>query len=209
MKNLILVISLLLPVSVQAGILSFLGDVSSISSAMNKGASQVSPDDMKKINDHVWAMYKNNKFEDGYEFYVDLLEKSNNLKYVSTAAFAYDANSNKKKALELYETKILPTGRAIAKKVYEGNYRIIAGLKSDEAIPYKELYQKEKLKREELIKAEKLALKQENALKLNAYESSAKTPMVDFATWGVLVILIMILITNVKILSNQSTKVKN
>ena len=191
MKNLILVISLLLPVSVQAGILSFLGDVSSISSAMNKGASQVSPDDMKKINDHVWAMYKNNKFEDGYEFYVDLLEKSNNLKYVSTAAFAYDANSNKKKALELYETKILPTGRAIAKKVYEG------------------LYQKEKLKREELIKAEKLALKQENALKLNAYESSAKTPMVDFATWGVLVILIMILITNVKILSNQSTKVKN
>lgn len=198
MKKVLLLICLAIPVGAHAGWLSFFGDVASISSAMNQGAPNVSSEDMKDIKVHLWAMVESGKYEEGWEVYAEILEKSNNLRYLNTAAFAYYGNSNKKKALEIYEERILPTARAIHKRIYEGNYRNIKGLKSDEKIPYGELYKKAKLKRDKLQKEQELQMAKQS-------EMNAKTPLVEYAIWGVLAVLILNLITNIRILANQKT----
>ncbi len=62
----------------------------------------------KKINSYLWSMYEAKSFEKDWKFYAKELSNSNEISYLDTAAQAYNFNGDKEKALEIYETKILP-----------------------------------------------------------------------------------------------------
>jgi hypothetical protein len=184
MKKIIILILLGAPLLAQAGILSFLGDVSSISSAMNSGQQSYSQSDLKKINSYLWNRVKKNQKTDGYEFLAEALEKSNQAGQLDTAARTYYINGQKEKAIELYETRVLPTSRATCDSC-DTFYKKIAGLSSNQKIPYSKIYQKQKQKMESLQKKEES----------ESVKTSDKFP-IEIAIWGVLVVLLLNLIVN-------------
>lgn len=105
----------------------------------------VPPAAEKKINLYLWDMVLKKSYEPGYEFYAEILEKSREINNVDTAAQAYFDNGKKELAIELYETKVLPTARVFGSD-YEKTYRRLIGEKDDYVIPYNEIYQKIKEK---------------------------------------------------------------
>lgn len=179
MKKVILCILLAVPTLAQAGILSFLGDVSSITSAMNAGQQSYSQNDLKKINSYLWWYVERNKKIDGYEFLAEALEKSNNAGYLDTAAQAYYINGQKEKALELYETRVLPTARATCSDC-EKFYKKMVGLSSNQKIPYSEIYNKQ----------------QKELETLKDTKAEAEEPLINFAIWGILATLLLNLLVN-------------
>lgn len=182
MKKIILIVLFGLPAFAHAGLLSFLGDVASISSAMDSGQAPVSHDDMKKVNKYLWAMVKEKQYVEGYELLAEVLETSNNVSYIETAARAYFDNGKKDKAIELYERKVLPLARAFNDKgYYEKTYRMIKGIGENEKIPYAQIYNEKKKRQKELIDASK---------------SETKKPSFEYAVWGILLTLLLNLIVN-------------
>lgn len=63
---------------------------------------------MKKVSSYLWEMHKSGKYEEGYKFYLDYLEQTEDISYLDTVAHVYNDNGNKRKALEIYEKRILP-----------------------------------------------------------------------------------------------------
>lgn len=63
---------------------------------------------MDKINSYLWSMHKRGEYEEGYQFYLQYLEQAEDVDYLDTVAKVYNDNGNKKKALEIYEKRILP-----------------------------------------------------------------------------------------------------
>jgi len=188
MKKIILLVLLGMPILAQAGILSFLGDVSSISSAMNSGQQSYSQSDLKKINSYLWRHVERNKKLDGYEFLAEALEKSNKAGYLDTAAQTYYLNGQKEKAIELYETRVLPTSRATCEGC-DSFYKKIVGLRSDQKIPYSKIYKKQKNELESIKKQKELE-------SLKKSDSKSEKFPIDYAIWGILVALILNLIVN-------------
>lgn len=79
-----------------------------IGSSMASGNKSQAPDRMKKANQYLWDMHKANKLEEGYKFYLNYLEQSEDINYLDTVAKIYNDSGNKKKAIEIYEKRILP-----------------------------------------------------------------------------------------------------
>lgn len=184
MKKIILLVLLAMPLSSQAGILGFLGDVSSISSAMNSGQQSYSQSDLKKLNSYLWKRVEKNQKTDGYQFLAEALEKSNKAGYLDTAAQTYYINGQKEKAIELYETRVLPTSRATCTGC-DAFYKKLVGLSKDQEIPYSKIYEKQKKKLESLQNKEQaISVKNSDELPIN------------IAIWGILVALILNLVIN-------------
>ena len=180
MKKILILLCLTIPLSANAGWFSFLGDVASISSAMDSGQKNVSQSDIRKVNSYLWGYVERKQKLEGYEFLAETLELSNEIAHLDTAAQAHFINGNKKKALELYETRILPTGRAID-VVYERYYREMKGLSANQKIPYEELYRDKKAKEEALEE------------RVNA---ELTLPSSDYAIWGILVLIFVNILLN-------------
>lgn len=141
MKNFALVTLLILSTNLYAGWFSFAADVASISSAMNNSQrNYIKPSELKKVNSYLWKMVENKKFEPGYELLAESLLESNNLNYLDTAAQAYFYNGEKEKAIEIYETRILPTARALQPDL-EKYYKTMTGLPQAQQIDYNKVYQ--------------------------------------------------------------------
>lgn len=100
-----------------------------IGSSMSGGSVQT-PDRMKKVNQYLWDMHKANKLEEGYQFYLNYLEQSEDINYLDTVAHIYNDSGNKKKAIEIYEKRILPwvaLEDEATKTKFKGYYEAIAG----------------------------------------------------------------------------------
>jgi len=181
MNKLLLAVVLSFPLIANAGWFSFMGDVASISSAMNSGGNQsVSQSDMKDLNSYLW----NRRVQkiDGYKFLAEALEESNKIGYLDTAAHTYYTNGEKEKAIELYETRILPTARATCSDCVSF-YKKIVGLKSEQPIPYEEIYKRNKQRKEkksELTKADQ------------------ETSSIKYAVWGIFLVMLLNLYLNQK-----------
>lgn len=188
MNKILLLIMLTIPTLCQAGLLGFLGDVSSISSALNSGQQSYSHDDLKKINSYLWWHVERNKKLDGYEFLAEALEKSNKAGHLDTVAQTYYINGQKEKAIEIYETRVLPTARATCKGCDEF-YRKIIGLRSDQKIQYSEIYKKQQEKLKHLMQNEKQESTQDKEKPLEL--------SINFAIWGVFIVLILNLLVNI------------
>ena len=184
MNKIILLIFLAVPSLAQAGILGFLGDVSSISSAMNSGQQSYSQGDFKNLNAYLWERVVKNQKTEGYEFLAEALEQSNKAGYLDTAAQTYYINGQKEKAIELYETRVLPTARATCENC-EAFYKKIMGLSANQKIPYSKIYTKQKQKLKSLQKEEKPKVE----------KKSEKFP-INIAIWGILGVLLLNLIVN-------------
>ena len=63
---------------------------------------------MNKINAYLWNMHKSGIYSKDYKFYLKYLEKSDAIGDLDTTAWVYKDNGNKKKAIEIYKTRILP-----------------------------------------------------------------------------------------------------
>ncbi|MCI5167901.1 MAG: hypothetical protein D3903_17915 [Candidatus Electrothrix sp. GM3_4] len=59
------------------------------------------------INSFTWYFFQH-PYEEGYKFYLNYLEQTENINYLDTVAQVYNDNGNKRKALEIYEKRILP-----------------------------------------------------------------------------------------------------
>lgn len=180
MKKILFLICLVIPISAHAGWLSFFGDVASISSAMDSGPRNITQSDLEKVNTYLWGYVERKEKLEGYEYLAEALELSNTVAHLDTAAQAHYLHGNKNKALELYETRILPTGRAID-TVYERYYREMKGLSAEQKIPYAKLY-RDKIAKEEAIK--------------QRMDAEFNLPPSDYAIWGILVLLLINLLAN-------------
>lgn len=173
-KHILMIALLSVPMFTHAGWLSFLGDAASISSALNSGQRSISNAEIKAINTYLWKMVKTKKYVEGYEFLAEALEVSGSASYLDTAAQAYFDNGQKEKAIELYETRILPIARVTCKSCIP-TYKRMVGLKGDQKIPYNEIYKTNEQRKLDKIEASK---------------SATATPAVEFAIWGIFAILI-------------------
>lgn len=147
-RLLVLILCLSFSISANAGFFKDLlvGVVANEITEDDPGSVSVSPAEEKRINRYLWNMVSQKNYEPGYEFYVDILERSREIAYVNTAAMAYFDNGKKELAIEIYETRILPTARVFDRDYYEKAYRNLIGEKEDYVIPYNEIYQKIKEK---------------------------------------------------------------
>ena len=63
---------------------------------------------MSRINIYLWNMYEKGVYSKDYKFYLKYLEKSDDIADLDTVARVYKDNGNKKKAIKIYKTRILP-----------------------------------------------------------------------------------------------------
>ena len=73
-------------------------------------------------------MYGNNKYEEGYKFYLNYLEQSEDINYLDTVAQIYNDTGDHKKAIEVYEKRILPwvvLENDEVKEQYKNKYEIL------------------------------------------------------------------------------------
>ncbi|MCI5164650.1 MAG: hypothetical protein D3903_00830 [Candidatus Electrothrix sp. GM3_4] len=63
---------------------------------------------IKKVSSYLWDMHEKGVYEEGYKFYLDYLEQTEDISYLDTVAHVYNDNGDKKKAIEIYEKRILP-----------------------------------------------------------------------------------------------------
>lgn len=97
----------LITTNANAGFLSSMAG-SAIGNAVTDNNTSYSEERMKKVNEYLRNMHFDNKYEKGYEFYLEYLEHSENLFHLATVAYVYNDHGNKKKAIEVYEKRILP-----------------------------------------------------------------------------------------------------
>lgn len=146
-RLLVLILCLSFSISANAGFFKDLlvGVVANEITEDDPVAVALPPATERQINLYLWDMVVKKTYEPGYEFYAEILENSREIYSIDTAAQAYFDNGKKEQAIELYETKVLPTAR-VFKGDYEKTYRRLIGEKEDYVIPYKEIYQKIKEK---------------------------------------------------------------
>lgn len=88
----------------------------------------------KELNTYLWDMHKANKYDKAWEFYAKQLSVTNEIEYLDTVARAYYDNGYENKALEIYETRILPFSRiksAKTKSNYASYYNELRGETSE------------------------------------------------------------------------------
>lgn len=71
-------------------------------------SSSVTDNRLGKINSYLWNMHTNNNYTSDYKFYLKFLLESDEINYLDTAAKVLKDNGQKKEAIKLYETRILP-----------------------------------------------------------------------------------------------------
>lgn len=102
-------------------------------------SSMRSPDTMKKVNNWLWQQVRKGSYEEGWLYSAKMLEKSNSIAHIDTAARSYFDNGMHSRAIELYEEKIMPVARAYGGS-YEATYRKMIGLGPNDPIDYQSIY---------------------------------------------------------------------
>ena len=101
-----LMFSLALITQVQAGFFTSFA-ASALANDLSKGGIPASR--IKKLNSYLWNMHKSGKYDKNYRYYLKYLEThTENISYLDTVAQVYLDKGNKKKALAVYEKRILP-----------------------------------------------------------------------------------------------------
>jgi len=121
MKKVIAILLISSSVYMYAGLFGFFGDVASTAiggSLAKSGSKVVYIDKLKKradkVNNYLWHMHEIGKYDKSYKFYLTWLEKYlessgfDDINYLDTIARVYKDNGNKKKAIYIYETRIIP-----------------------------------------------------------------------------------------------------
>ena len=88
---------------------------------------------MSKINTYLWNMHKSAKYTKDYKFYLNYLEKSDDINDLDTVAWVYKDNGNKKKAIKIYKIRIMPWVK-IEKEEVQAKYEIYFKKISDQII---------------------------------------------------------------------------
>jgi len=60
-----------------------------------------------KVNTYLWNMHESGKYSKDYMFYLKYLEQADEINHLDTVAWVYKDNGNKKKAIQIYKTRIL------------------------------------------------------------------------------------------------------
>ncbi len=103
---------------VNAGFFGSIASTAIGTSLASKGGGTVYVNDIKKrmnqVNSYLWHMHENKKYTQNYKFYLKWQENSiaksgyDDISFLDTIAWVYKDNGNRKKAIEIYETRILP-----------------------------------------------------------------------------------------------------
>ena len=143
---------------------------------------------MDNINTYLWHLHEKKSYDESYKVYLDILEKHieksqyDDLRRLDTIAWVYKDNGNQEKAVEIYETRILPwvkikfKSRSFRNK-YEKNYKKIANLDTNHTVEYNMIHP--------IIETDKKV------------ENVEETPSVVYAVWGIFSILFIILVWNI------------
>ncbi|MBS9778817.1 MAG: hypothetical protein KGV58_00805 [Campylobacteraceae bacterium] len=126
----ILLVSLLLLTNLQAGFFTSMFGSMAANALSSDKAQHRSASYEDKINSYLWNMYENKSFSKDWRFYADQLSNSNDIGRLDTVAQVYNSNGDKDKALEIYETKILPYlkfEKSSIRYKYEDYYNKIRG----------------------------------------------------------------------------------
>jgi hypothetical protein len=117
MKKIISIL-MILSVYANAGFFSSIASTAIGTSLASKGGGTVYASDIKKrmnqVNLYLWHMHENKNYTQNYKFYLKWQENSisksgyDDISMLDTIAWVYKDNGNKKKAIEIYETRILP-----------------------------------------------------------------------------------------------------
>jgi len=119
MKKLILgfIVSIIFTSQIYAGFFGSIASTAIGTSLATKGGGTVYVSDikerMKKVNAYLWHMHET-KYTKNYKFYLKWQENSiaksgyDDINFLDTIAWVYKDNGNKKKAIEIYETRIVP-----------------------------------------------------------------------------------------------------
>jgi len=109
---------------------------SALGNAISKGHSE---ERMSKVNTYLWNMHlmknvRNKEYEEGYIFYLNYLEQAEDIMYLDTVAQVYNDNGDNKKAIEIYEKRILPwvvIEDDRTKEEYKEKYEKLKGIKRE------------------------------------------------------------------------------
>jgi len=63
---------------------------------------------IEKVNNYLWNMHQRGKYEKDYPFFLEYLEQSEEIPHLDTVAQVYNDNGDNKKAIKIYEKRILP-----------------------------------------------------------------------------------------------------
>jgi tetratricopeptide (TPR) repeat protein len=63
---------------------------------------------IEKVNDYLWSMHQRGKYAEDYSFFLEYLEQSEDIRHLNTVAQVYNDNGDHKKAIKIYEKRILP-----------------------------------------------------------------------------------------------------
>ncbi len=63
---------------------------------------------IEKVNDYLWSMHQRGKYAEDYSFFLEYLEQSEEIRHLDTVAQVYNDNGDNKKAIKIYEKRILP-----------------------------------------------------------------------------------------------------
>jgi len=150
MNKILLILSLsFTSLSAQAGFFSsFMGSVAA--NSLTGGGESYVNSDLKSMRKYV--RYYNGKKQKipGYRAFTDALESTNDIEFLSAAAYTHHINGDTKKALEIYEQRLLPISRIRSNEGsgFVADYRVVAGLSSSATINYDTLYKKNKARQD-------------------------------------------------------------
>ena len=109
---------MILSIYANAGFFGSIASTAIGTSLASKGGGTVYSSDIKKrmsqVNLYLWHMHTNKNYTQNYKFYLKWQENSitksgyDDIGFLDTIAWVYKDNGNKKKAIEIYETRILP-----------------------------------------------------------------------------------------------------
>jgi len=160
MSKLILILTLSLSsLSVQAGFFSSFVESVAANSVTGGGESYINSD-LKSMRKYLQNRNAQKIKTPGYKAFTDALESTNDIEFLSTAAYTHYINGNNKESIRIYEQKLLPIARIRGRTVYEVDYKTVAGLPNRSSINYDALYEKNqaiknKIKRKLLKKEDK------------------------------------------------------
>lgn len=63
---------------------------------------------IEKVNKYLWIMHEKGKYEGDYSIFLEYLEQSEEIDHLDTVAQVYNDNGEHKKAIKIYEKRILP-----------------------------------------------------------------------------------------------------
>lgn len=192
MKKLLLVLFLFLSTTIlNAGFFSSMfGSVAANAITAPSGSHGVTPSRYKQINSYIWDMHQAKKYNEDYLYYTEILTGSSDIDHLDTAAWAYYDNGNAKKAIEIYENKILPWLKfeSYSKRTnFENNYKRFTGV--DKPVDYQKLILKLEKKKHEKTDLQKTIEKMDakNQTQMQMYKNYLMAILI-------VVVLILILI---------------